>query len=76
MTVNQYPSGVNTLTETFLGLNLNYTVISSTKYYLSNIISHLAVFNSNGAAQNPEEFGSIVLYGLTLESDNDALTFT
>jgi len=38
--------------------------------------SHVAVFKSNGAAQKPEALVSIVLYGLTLESDKDADTFT
>jgi hypothetical protein len=76
MIVNHFPSGVKTLTATFLGTYLNYTVISSIKYYLSNIISQVAYYKSKGAAQKPEALGSIVLYGLTLESDKDAVTLT
>jgi len=51
-------------------------VISSTKYYLSKMTSQLAVYKSKGAAQKPEALGSIVLYGLTLESESDPDTLT
>ena len=49
--VNHLFSGVKTLTETFLGVYLNYIVISSIKYCLSKINSHEAVLSSNGTTQ-------------------------
>jgi len=50
-------------------MNLKLIVISSTRYYRSNLISQFAVSMSNGAAHQPAALGSIGLYGFARESE-------